>query len=408
MHETIKVHIVKYKGRKNLMMRYLDPFTGKQIARSTGTADEKEAPKVAAVWQDKLRNGRYRKPSRWTWQEFRDHHREHILDGMKTTTAGSYDATLNVFERAANPQRLADITTARVTAFATTMREQGRSPATVARHLKHLQVILRWAQRQGLLHELPRFDIPKYRKSMKGRPITLEEFERMLAAVPGVLTSCKDEDLLTSDQAAIVDSWRFYLRGLWESGLRLEESLTLRWDDSPAAIVVDLEGRRPMLRISAEAEKGGRDRVLPMTPEFAALLEGVPESQRKGRVFRLLGKSGGPLKACRRNAGVFVSKIGSAAGVVVNRREKKGELVPVYASAHDLRRSFGFRWSRRVMPTILRELMRHESIETTMRYYVGQNAEATADELWRAVGNTSGNNRDSDQNAEAPEESENR
>ena len=37
------------------------------------------------------------------------------------------------------------------------------------------------------------------------------------------------------------------------------------------------------------------------------------------------------------------------------------------ASAHDLRRSFGFRWSCRVMPTVLGKLMRHESIETTMR-----------------------------------------
>jgi hypothetical protein len=34
------------------------------------------------------------------------------------------------------------------------------------------------------------------------------------------------------------------------------------------------------------------------------------------------------------------------------------------------------------MPTVLRELMRHESIETTMRF----NAEATAVELWRAEG----------------------
>ena len=42
---------------------------------------------------------------------------------------------------------------------------------------------------------------------------------------------------------------------LWESGLRLSESLTLRWDDAPGAIVVDLTGRRPMLRIPAEAEK---------------------------------------------------------------------------------------------------------------------------------------------------------
>ncbi|MCH2114102.1 MAG: hypothetical protein MK171_04235 [Pirellulales bacterium] len=37
------------------------------------------------------------------------------------------------------------------------------------------------------------------------------------------------------------------------------------------------------------------------------------------------------------------------------------------------------------MPTVLRELMRHSDITTTMKYYVGANAEATADELWAAV-----------------------
>jgi hypothetical protein len=30
------------------------------------------------------------------------------------------------------------------------------------------------------------------------------------------------------------------------------------------------------------------------------------------------------------------------------------------------------------MPKVLKELMRHRSIETTMRYYVGNNAEQTA------------------------------
>ncbi len=29
-------------------------------------------------------------------------------------------------------------------------------------------------------------------------------------------------------------------------------------------------------------------------------------------------------------------------------------------------------------------LMRHESIETTMRYYVGRNAQTTAEVLWQA------------------------
>ena len=34
------------------------------------------------------------------------------------------------------------------------------------------------------------------------------------------------------------------------------------------------------------------------------------------------------------------------------------------------------------MPQVLMELMRHESIDTTMRYYVGRNAQTTADVLW--------------------------
>jgi hypothetical protein len=45
------------------------------------------------------------------------------------------------------------------------------------------------------------------------------------------------------------------------------------------------------------------------------------------------------------------------------------------------------------MPTVLRELMRHEDIATTMAYYVGDNAEATADAIWNAAGTISGTSR---------------
>jgi hypothetical protein len=52
------------------------------------------------------------------------------------------------------------------------------------------------------------------------------------------------------------------------------------------------------------------------------------------------------------------------------------------ASAHDLRRAFGERWATKLMPAQLMELMRHESIDTTLSYYVGRNAERTAAILW--------------------------
>ncbi len=60
------------------------------------------------------------------------------------------------------------------------------------------------------------------------------------------------------------------------------------------------------------------------------------------------------------------------AKVLVNNSKNK------FASAHDLRRSYGERWATRVMPQVLMELMRHESIETTLKFYVGRDAQRTA------------------------------
>ena len=47
-NNEIKVVVVKYPDRKNLTMRFTDPMTGKQIARSTRTADHRQAERCAA------------------------------------------------------------------------------------------------------------------------------------------------------------------------------------------------------------------------------------------------------------------------------------------------------------------------------------------------------------------------
>jgi hypothetical protein len=72
--------------------------------------------------------------------------------------------------------------------------------------------------------------------------------------------------------------------------------------------------------------------------------------------------------------------------VVTNKADGK------FASAHDLRRAFGTRWAKRVMPAILQRLMRHSAIQTTMSYYVDLDAAEVADELWAKFSTTQGNN----------------
>ncbi|MCH2213472.1 MAG: hypothetical protein MK110_19410 [Fuerstiella sp.] len=79
----------------------------------------------------------------------------------------------------------------------------------------------------------------------------------------------------------------------------------------------------------------------------------------------------------------WIVAIGRKAGVKVDMRPKRGtdELVPVYASAHDLRRSFDDCWARIVEPMVLRDLMRHASVITTEPFYVGVYAKRTLQAL---------------------------
>lgn len=97
-------------------------------------------------------------------------------------------------------------------------------------------------------------------------------------------------------------------------------------------------------------------------------------------MFRLEGRQG-PYRDWQ--VSKIVSKIGKAAAVKVYVDPRDPQNVK-YASAHDLRRAFGVRWAARLMPAQLMELMRHESIETTLRFYVGTDAQRTAEAAWAA------------------------
>jgi integrase len=125
---------------------------------------------------------------------------------------------------------------------------------------------------------------------------------------------------------------------------------------------VDLSGDRPRLQIADGQDKSSEERLLPLAPEFAAMLQEVPVSQRRGTVFKLAGL-GGESVASLEYASAVICEIGKAAGVKVS--DGPGRKLK-FASAHDLRRSFGARWATRVMPAVLQKMMRHADISTTM------------------------------------------
>ena len=402
--DSIKVKVTKHGKRKFLVMYYDDPITGKREQRSTKTSKRREAEREAAKWEAALREGRYKPPSKITWQEFRERYEDEVLLSLAKRTDNIVTTVFNSVERIINPQKLSDLNTDRLSYYQAELRngelssKKGkgklRSEDTIRTYLKHLKASLSWAVDLGMIASVPKVKMPKRAgkgdKVMKGRPITGEEFERLVQSVSqGLVELSGDNDSQQAQRKRlraakiapeVVASWERLLTGLWLSGLRLGEAVNLSWDMDDK-LTVDFNSRRPMFRIPGEMEKGNQDRLLPMTPDFAEFLETTPQDDRTGLIFNLFGVRGKPCRDFDWISRIIV-RIGTAAGVKVNT-DAQGKVK--YASAHDLRRSFGTRWAPRVMPIVLKDLMRHDSIETTMKYYMGQNAEAMADQIWEAA-----------------------
>lgn len=368
--KPITVHVVR-GSRTFWMMRYTDPDTGGLKQKSSKQSAKKDALKAAAQWELKLNEGRADLSLNPTWQAFRAAYAAHHLSSLKRDSDKLASGVLDSYERELNPGRLTSITAMSLATYQTKLRNRGLEPVTIAGHLRMLAAALRWAKSMKLLAEVP--SIPKTQRSksskvMRGRPITDAEFRRIRSAVPKIVGS------------KLAPAWQAYIDGLYLSGLRVEESLQLYWEH-PEKLSIDMTGRHPMMRIRRSIEKGGKDRLLPIAPEFAEWLAKIPKRSRVGSVFSFPARRPNRINQVRSDwVSKIVAKFGKAAGVVVDERKGRTK----YASAHDLRRSFGARWARRVMPTVLKELMRHEDISTTLRYYVGEDAAATADVLWAA------------------------
>jgi integrase len=383
--ESIKVTVVSFGSDRPLMLRWIDPATGQRKFKSAKTRKAKDAQRAAARLEEDLRNGKLATNARMNWQDFVVKYSEQVLPGRAEKTRRIVATVFNAVDRLVKPERLGGMTAARLDEFAARLRGEGKAEASIKAYLAHLRSALAWAARLKWIPAVPDFPetirAPKADGAMKGRPVTGEELWKLLRATRKVVGP------------KVAKHYRRLLVGLWWSGLRLGEAVNLRWDGTAPGLIVDMDGRRPMLRIDAAAEKGNRDRLLPIAPEFARLLQRVPKSRRRGKLFSVPHAiTGRPMPT--RDVSWTIGKIGKAAGVKVRSKvrvkvdRKTGERREVetvkFASAHDLRRSFGERWSLRVMPRVLMELMRHESIGTTLKFYVGQNAERTADAAWAA------------------------
>jgi len=353
---NIKVYVLRRKDRADYQLAYKDPATRRRHTRSAKTSNLKDAREAAIRWQIELEQGGA-VADRTTWEVFRHRFSDEHLITLAPKTRKAYKTALNHFERLiGKPVNMNLVDAGMLSKFKAKLLGEAIVTTTVRSYLNFVICALSWAKSVNIMKVAPKIKLPKLQqdeKAMSGRPITDKEFEHLIATVKSVRPN---------DRA----KYERFIRGLRLSGLRIEEAEKLDWEKGPVRL--DLYGaRHPRILLGVEGHKGRRNEILPITPDFAEFIAQTPESERKGRVFKVSSKA-------RR----IVSAIGRASGIIINEADG------TYVSAKYLRKTFATYWSYRVRPIILQRLMRHKDIKTTLKFYVAQEADDIGDELQRA------------------------
>ncbi|MCC7422244.1 MAG: site-specific integrase [Planctomycetaceae bacterium] len=415
MPADFSMTVFKRDGRKYYEAQWIDPVSEKKKTKSTKCVTKRDADRFAGKLAAELREGRFKAKNRTTWEQVCDRYETEVLPTLSKRTASKTAVVIKAIDRIIAPNLITSLNVSEISRFQAGLREQGAAEATIKGYLAYLQSILSWAKSQGMIETVPQITMPKRTGTMKGRPITLEEFDRMLSKVRSVVSpeivpnATAEQRLAHADLCdRITASWEHLMWGLWWSGLRIGEAAILSWSDD-RLLSVDMTGRYPALRFQPEGQKANRYEESPVAPEFAAFLAETPAADRHGFVFNPLLKNGRRASLIHALS-ITITAIGEAAGIKVaekstRKRDKDGNPLPAkvkYASAHDLRRSFGFQWSSLVMPATLQQFMRHENVATTMTFSAGRNAEAAADAAYEALARKNGKVTDTSANIGFP------
>jgi integrase len=351
MQHRVNVTVRKRPDTGYYQLRAISPLNGKELRRSAKTTSLKEAMKAAAAWEAELEQGIYTR--RMTWEQLAVRFADEYLPRLKTNSRSTMRATLTAFGKFVEPQAgISSITGSTISQWTARLRQDGLRESTIARHLRCLKCVLNWAVSTELMARRPSITMPANthkKRFLKGRALTEADFAVL----------CETADRINPTFTPL-------LKLLWLSGLRISEAYRLSFDTGPNQ--VDLANRRFVFL--AAGQKSGHDETIPLLPELYDWLASL--GRTSGPVVSPL-VNGKPvtLDTTKRQ----ISSIGAASGLVTGSETGK------HVTAHDLRRSFGTRWALKVHPLVLKKLMRHETLDTTLRFYVDLDDSQIADAI---------------------------
>ena len=300
------------RDRNGYVLKFYCPLRGQRIRRNCGTRDRREARRILRECRERLLNGKYaasdgaiteahevlQAPAvaeastdshgSLSWEDAASRYKQHKKSRVRKKSYSDLCSRLNVAERIFTgycsdhglPEgfSVTDVLTLPLLEYlqdrllaGDECRYDTRSPNTVNSMMGAVMTFVRYCNRHGWIKSVPPVEKLPVDDVMKGRPVTTEEFERMLDVTPEVV----------GDLSA--PSWQFALKVLWESGFRISDLMEFSWDDEHRIHPVwpKRKGVHPTIVIPP-TQKNGRCQEIPMLPGLRELLEETPKRQRTG------------------------------------------------------------------------------------------------------------------------------
>lgn len=376
---------LKKSDKNGYVLKFYCPLRKKRIRRNCGTRDRREARKILRECRERLLNGDYERSGgaitaqhvmsipisnpadasshEKSWQECFEKYRRHCRSRIRRKSLDDTISKINIAERIFEkhfkdcelPEGLPvrRVMTLEMLEYLQDRLLQGdecrydnRSPNSVNSVTGSLMVFVRFCCDRGWIDSVPRLRRIKTDEVMKGRPITTEEFERMLEATPEVVGKSS------------ADSWQFALQVLWESGFRIGDLMDFHWTDENHIHPVwpKRKSQHPTIIIPS-TQKNGRVQEIPMLPGLQELLKAVPKSQQTGWVVNPLpveSTAGGKFRPSEADLSHWIQSfsnrsIAAACGVTDTAVRK-------WLVEHGIRRELEFQSSTSAIP--LREIER--------------------------------------------------
>lgn len=297
--------------RNGYVLKFYCPIQRKRIRKNCGTRDRRIARRILRECQKRLLTGRYvasggaiteeqemaiphipvagdSSGDLKTWDECLERYRHHRMTRVREKSLNHAMSRLSMVERILVAYRedrrlvgellVSECMTLDMLEYLQDRllagdvgRYDTRSPNTVNSTMGAVMAFVRFCVKHGWVDRVPPVEKLDVEDVMKARPITGEEFERMLEVVPRVVG------------AESAESWQFALRILWETGFRVGDLLDFCWDDERHIHPVWPRGRsvHPTIVIPS-SQKNRKVQEVPMLPGLEAILNEVSQHQRTG------------------------------------------------------------------------------------------------------------------------------